>query len=85
MDAIHIPSVLPHRYPSLMIDRILEIEPGKWVRGYKYVTQNEWFMAESQDCMPSTLVTEALAQLGAFTAVSGANGLGFLSSLKKKR
>jgi 3-hydroxyacyl-[acyl-carrier-protein] dehydratase len=33
--------------------------------------------------MPSTLVTEALAQLGAFTAVSGANGLGFLSSLKK--
>ncbi|WP_028402689.1 3-hydroxyacyl-ACP dehydratase FabZ family protein [Ectobacillus panaciterrae] len=78
-----IPSVLPHRYPFLMIDRVLENEPGKWARGYKNVTWNEWFITESQAYMPGMMIIEALAQLGAFTKIDGANGLGFLSSLKE--
>jgi len=79
---IDIQSVLPHRYPFLMIDRIVEVEPGKWAKGYKNVTHNEWYIAEPHFCMPSVMIVEALAQLGAFATMTGESGLGFLSSLK---
>lgn len=79
---IDIQSVIPHRYPFLMIDRILEIEQGKWAKGYKNVTYNEWFMTEPNNCMPSMMIVEALAQLGAFATTSRENSLGYLSSLK---
>ncbi|PFK29339.1 beta-hydroxyacyl-ACP dehydratase [Bacillus cereus] len=81
MNKINIKDTLPHRYPFLMIDRIIEIEDGKSVKGYKFITNNEWFINESQNSMPHMLIVEALAQLGAFVGTSDSNGLGFLSSL----
>ncbi|EOW9527360.1 3-hydroxyacyl-ACP dehydratase FabZ family protein [Bacillus cytotoxicus] len=72
---------LPHRYPFLMIDNIVDIKEGQSVKGYKYITHNEWFISETQNSMPHMLIVEALAQLRAFVDTSDSNGLGFLSSL----
>ncbi|AMR09101.1 hypothetical protein CHCC14600_1639 [Bacillus licheniformis] len=44
--------VLPHRYPFLFIDCVVESEPGKWVKGYKFITENDWFITENQKEMP---------------------------------
>ncbi|WP_141432253.1 3-hydroxyacyl-ACP dehydratase FabZ family protein [Bacillus sp. 03113] len=76
-------SVLPHRQPFLMIDGVVELEPGKWAKGYKNITENEWFITDNQNYMPQMLVIEALAQLSAFTSTNKERGLGFLSSLKE--
>ncbi|MEF3353892.1 beta-hydroxyacyl-ACP dehydratase [Paenibacillus sp. GYB006] len=76
-----IQSVIPHRYPFLMIDQILEIEQKKWAKGYKNVTGNEWFITKPSNRMPSMMIVEALAQLGAFALTSKEKNLGFLSSL----
>ncbi|OPA73834.1 beta-hydroxyacyl-ACP dehydratase [Paenibacillus selenitireducens] len=76
-----ISSIIPHRYPFLMVDRVLEVEPGKSVRGYKNVTRNEWFITDQCNYMPSMIIVEALAQIGAFAILNENNGYGFLSSL----
>ncbi|MBO1625682.1 3-hydroxyacyl-ACP dehydratase FabZ family protein [Bacillus arachidis] len=81
MNIKNINDILPHRYPFLMIDRITDIEDGKSVKGYKLITNNEWFITESQNNMPHLLIVEALAQLGAFVGTNNSTGLGFLSSL----
>lgn len=78
---IDIQSVIPHRYPFLMIDQIIEIEEKRWAKGYKNVTGNEWFITEPSNRMPSMMIVEALAQLGAFALTSREKNLGFLSSL----
>ncbi|WP_020617936.1 3-hydroxyacyl-ACP dehydratase FabZ family protein [Paenibacillus daejeonensis] len=77
-----ITSVLPHRYPFLMVDRIVELESGQRVTGYKLVTTNEWYMSEHDPVMPHTMIIEALAQLGAFTSIQGEHSIGFFSSMK---
>jgi beta-hydroxyacyl-ACP dehydratase FabZ len=67
MDIRHIQEMLPHRYPFLLVDRILEIEPGKRVVGLKNVTINEAFFQghfPGQPIMPGVLVIEAMAQIG---------------------
>ncbi|MGO4528570.1 3-hydroxyacyl-ACP dehydratase FabZ family protein [Paenibacillus sp. 2TAF8] len=79
---INIQDILPHRYPFLLIDKVLEVEKNKWAKGYKNVSSNEWYMSEQNTVIPSTLIIEALAQLGAFAVISEENGVGFLSSLK---
>ncbi|KPV58023.1 hypothetical protein QJ48_18900 [Paenibacillus sp. A3] len=79
---MHIPDVLPHRYPFLLIDKIVEAEPSKWARGYKNISWNEWFITEANPYMPHMLVVEALAQLSAFSAMEE-KGIAFLSSLKQ--
>ncbi|MEC0129133.1 3-hydroxyacyl-ACP dehydratase FabZ family protein [Paenibacillus pabuli] len=79
---INIQGILPHRYPFLLIDKVLEVEKNKWAKGYKNVSSNEWYMNERNAVIPSTLIIEALAQLGAFAVISEENGVGFLSSLK---
>lgn len=59
---------IPHRYPFLLIDRIIEFEPGKRAVGIKNVTINEWFFQghfPEMPIMPGVLILEALAQLGA--------------------
>ena len=62
-----IEKLLPHRYPFLLVDRILEIEEGKRIVGIKNVTANEPFFPghfPGHKVMPGVLIIEALAQVG---------------------
>ncbi|WP_066094748.1 3-hydroxyacyl-ACP dehydratase FabZ [Xanthomonas massiliensis] len=59
--------LLPHRYPFLLIDRIIELEPMQHIRAYKNVSQNEPFFQghfPDRPIMPGVLIIEALAQAG---------------------
>lgn len=67
LDVAAIQRLLPHRYPFLLVDRILEFEAHKRVLGYKNVTANEEFFQghfPTRPVMPGVLVIEALAQVG---------------------
>ena len=58
-------NILPHAYPFLLVDRIIEIEPGKRIVGIKNVTYNEPFFPghfPGRPIMPGVLIVEALAQ-----------------------
>jgi UDP-3-O-[3-hydroxymyristoyl] N-acetylglucosamine deacetylase/3-hydroxyacyl-[acyl-carrier-protein] dehydratase len=66
-DIRKIQRVLPHRYPLLLVDRVIEMEPGKHAVGIKNVTVNEEFFGghyPGQPIMPGALIIEAMAQLG---------------------
>ena len=67
-DIQEILSLLPHRYPFLLVDRILEYEPGKRIVGLKNVTINEPFFQghfPGIPIMPGVLIVECMAQVGA--------------------
>ena len=77
LDILQIQSRLPHRYPFLLVDRILEAE-GLRVVGIKNVTFNEPFFQghfPGAPIMPGVLILEALAQTGGLLAVSGMESL----------
>lgn len=64
---------LPHRYPMLLVDRILDVVPGKSCVGLKNVTINEAFFQghyPGQPIMPGVLILEAMAQAGAVIILS---------------
>ena len=66
-DVRWIQSVLPHRYPMLLVDRVLEIEPGESIIATKNVTANEGFFQghfPDQPVMPGVLIVEGMAQAG---------------------
>ena len=68
MDVNEIMTYLPHRYPFLLVDRIVAVDPGKSIRGIKNVTMNEPFFPghfPGYPVMPGVLVIEALAQVAA--------------------
>lgn len=67
LDIRQIMEILPHRYPILLVDRILELEPGVRARGYKNVTANEPVFTghfPGNPVLPGVYMIEALAQLG---------------------
>ena len=71
MDVQDIQKLLPHRYPFLLVDRVVSIDPGKTLRAYKNVTVNEPFFEghfPGHPVMPGVLVLEALAQASAILA-----------------
>jgi UDP-3-O-[3-hydroxymyristoyl] N-acetylglucosamine deacetylase/3-hydroxyacyl-[acyl-carrier-protein] dehydratase len=83
---------LPHRYPLLLVDRVLDVTPGKLVRALKNVTFNETFFQghfPGQPVMPGVLVLEALAQSAAFLVLSPvsdpSNKLVYFTAIDKAR
>lgn len=71
-DTIAIQQILPHRYPFLLVDKIIELEPRTRIVGIKQVTVNEQFFAghfPGAPVMPGVLQIEALAQVGAILAL----------------
>jgi beta-hydroxyacyl-ACP dehydratase FabZ len=72
-DARAIQQILPHRYPFLLVDRIIELVPGTRIVGIKQVTINESFFEghfPGAPVMPGVLVVEAMAQVGAVYALN---------------
>ncbi|MDI6631679.1 MAG: 3-hydroxyacyl-[acyl-carrier-protein] dehydratase FabZ, partial [Thermoanaerobacteraceae bacterium] len=68
MDLEGIKNLLPHRHPFLLVDRILELEPGQRAVGVKNVTATEFFFPghfPEYPVMPGVLIIEALAQVAA--------------------
>lgn len=66
LDAVKLQEFQPNRYPFLMLDHVSEVSPGKFAKGYKNLTNNEWFFPVhflGHPNMPGALQLEALAQL----------------------
>ncbi len=87
-----IKSILPHRYPMLLVDRIVEVDFGKSITGIKNVTINEEFFKghfPDRPIMPAVLILEALAQAGGFmllqTVANPQDKLIYFTSIDKAR
>ena len=73
LDYSAIERILPHRYPFLLVDRITELEPDKRIVGIKNVTLNERYLSRQAGelpALPPTILTEAIAQVGAILILS---------------
>ncbi|WP_068620642.1 3-hydroxyacyl-ACP dehydratase FabZ [Paenibacillus tuaregi] len=87
LDNRKVQELIPHRYPFLLVDRIVEMEVGKRAVGIKNVTINEPFFQghfPGYPVMPGVLITEALAQVGAAAMLSlesNKGKIGFLAGL----
>ena len=71
LDIIEIMKILPHRYPFLLVDRVLEVEQGRRIVALKNVTMNEPFFQghfPGHPVMPGVLIIEAMAQVAAIMA-----------------
>lgn len=83
--------ILPHRYPFLLVDRVTEFEVDKRIVGIKNVTQNERYMsrdASGRAVLPPTILTEAVAQVGAILILAKPENqqrLPFFAGIKRVR
>ena len=91
IDINEIMQLMPHSYPFLLVDRIIEFEPAKRVVGIKNVTFNEPFFTghfPGRPIMPGLLIVEALAQTGgvlAFKSFPDKKGLVFFTGIDDAR
>jgi 3-hydroxyacyl-[acyl-carrier-protein] dehydratase len=68
LDYAAIEKILPHRYPFLLVDRIIELELDRRIVGVKNISSNERYLMKSPDgrmVLPPTILTEVIAQVGA--------------------
>jgi 3-hydroxyacyl-[acyl-carrier-protein] dehydratase len=73
LDYSAIERILPHRYPFLLVDRIIELEIDKRIVGVKNVSLNERYLshtANGRPVLPPTILTEAVAQVGAILVLA---------------
>ena len=73
IDIEKIKTLLPHRYPFLLVDRVEELEEHKYIKAYKNITNSEpYFQGHfpNQPVMPGVLVLEAMCQAGCFLVLS---------------
>ena len=91
LNSNQIQEILPHRYPFLLVDKIVDFEPGQWAKGIKCVSANEMqFLGHfpQQHVMPGVLIFEALAQTGAVAILCKEENKGkiaFFGGIKKAR
>jgi 3-hydroxyacyl-[acyl-carrier-protein] dehydratase len=90
MNINEIMKYLPHRYPFLLVDRIVDVQPGVSITGIKNVTMNEPFFQghfPGQPIMPGVLIVEAMAQVaGVMAFSSGVEGKSvFFMSIEKAK
>lgn len=67
-----IENIIPHRDPFLLIDKIVEVEPGERIKAVKYVRQEEYYFKghfPSNPIMPGVLIVETIAQAGAVSVL----------------
>ena len=92
LDVLDIQALLPHRYPFLLVDRIIELEEATRIFGIKNVTANEQFFQghfPGRPIMPGVLLLEVMAQVGGVLARKTAAGKGrptvFLTGIEKAK
>ncbi|GGN50075.1 MULTISPECIES: 3-hydroxyacyl-ACP dehydratase FabZ [Oceanobacillus] len=91
MNTEEIKAIIPHRYPFLLVDKIVEMDEAKRVVGIKNVTINEPFFQghfPEYPVMPGVLIVEAMAQVGAIAVLNKEENkgkIGFLAGLDKCR
>ena len=73
LDTAAIERILPHRFPFVLVDRIIELEVDKRIVGIKNITENERYLSRNTNgtsVLPPTILTEAVAQVGAILVLA---------------
>lgn len=77
-DSVAIQAIIPHRYPFLMLDKVVEFKDNEYVIGVKNVTFNEPYFTghfPTKPVMPGVMILEAMAQTAAILACKSSNGV----------